>query len=200
MQLSGAVADVPDDELLEAFAAVEHEAESPYQPYRAVLAQSLRELGERYGVEPTIAQQETFGGSVPDWPAFPDSPDALARLQRRYRLTPITNCDDDLFAGSAARLGITFDDVITAQQAGAYKPDERPFLLAFERLGVPRERILHVAQSLWHDHVTAKQLGLTSVWINRRGGRPGGGATPPAQASPDVELPDMRSLADLLGC
>jgi 2-haloacid dehalogenase len=197
-QLGAAVSGVPDDELLEAFGAVEHAAQSPYQPYRAVLAQSLRELGTRYGVQPTAAQQDAFGASVGDWPAFPDSADALAALQQRYRLVPITNCDDDLFAGSAARLGITFDDVITAQQAGAYKPDERPFLLAFERLGVPRERILHVAQSLWHDHVTAKRLGLTSVWINRRAGRPGAGATPVAHAAPDLELPDLRSLARLL--
>jgi 2-haloacid dehalogenase len=197
-QLSGALADMPDDELLEAFAAVENEAETPYQPYGDVLAQCLRELGERFGSPPTEEQQRAFGASVPDWPAFPDSHEALARLQSRYRLVPITNCDDDLFAGSAARLGIEFDDVVTAQQAGAYKPGERPFLLAFERLGVPRERILHVAQSLWHDHVTAKRLGLTSVWINRRAGRAGGGATPAADAQPDLELPDMRSLADLL--
>lgn len=199
-QLGDAVVGVPDDDLLEAFGAVEHEAESPYQPYRAVLEQSLRELGARYGTQPTEAQQDAFAASVGDWPAFPDSPGALARLQARFRVAAITNCDDDLFAGSAARLGVTFDELVTAQQAGAYKPDERPFLLAFERLGVPRERILHVAQSLWHDHVPAERLGLTSVWINRRAGRPGAGATPPAHASPDFELPDLRSLADLLGC
>lgn len=197
-QLGDAVAQVSDDELLEAFAAVEHEAETPYQPYRDVLAQCLRELAHRYGAALTHEQQDAFAASVPDWPAFPDSHEALARLQARYRLVPITNCDDDLFAGSAARLGIDFDEVVTAQQAGAYKPDERPFQLAFARLGVPRERILHVAQSLWHDHVTAKRLGLTSVWINRRSGRPGAGATPPAEAAPDLELPDLRSLADLL--
>lgn len=196
--LGEAVAGVGDDELLEAFAAVEHDAESPYQPYRDVLEQCLRELGARYHAAPTGEQRRAFAASVADWPAFTDSHDALVRLQTRYRLVPITNCDDDLFAGSAARLGIDFDDVITAQQAGAYKPDERPFLLAFERLAVPRERILHVAQSLWHDHVTAKRLGLASVWINRRAGRAGGGATPPAEAQPDLELPDLRSLADLL--
>jgi 2-haloacid dehalogenase len=197
-QLGDAVAGAGDDELLEAYAEIEHAAQVPYQPYRAVLAQSLAELGRRYGTEPDAAQCAAFGGSVPDWPAFPDSSEALARLQTRYRLLPITNCDDDLFAGSAARLGITFDDVVTAQQAGAYKPDERPFRLALERAGVPQERVLHVAQSLWHDHVTAQRLGLTSVWINRRAGRSGGGATPPAHAAPDLELPDMRSLADLL--
>ena len=108
----------------------------------------------------------------------------------------ITNCDDDLFAASARRLEVTFDWVITAQQAGAYKPAERPFHLAFERLGLPRERILHVAQSLFHDHVTAKRLGLTTVWIDRRGDREGTGATPPAQATPDARYRDLASFAD----
>ena len=198
-QLGESVAGVSDDALLELFAKVEHEAQSPYQPYRAVLEQSLGDLASMLGLPaPGPEQEAAFGASVPDWPAFADSAAALARLQTRYRLAVITNCDDDLFAGSAARLGVKFDDVVTAQQAGAYKPEERPFLLAFERLGVPRARILHVAQSLWHDHVTARRLGLTSVWINRRAGRSGGGATPPADASPDLELPDLRALADLL--
>ncbi len=198
VQLGDAVAGVSDEDLLEAFGEIEHAAQVPYQPYRDVLAQSLGELGRRYGVDPDVEQRAAFGASVPDWPAFPDSHEALARLQTRFRLMPITNCDDDLFAGSAARLGITFDDVVTAQQAGAYKPDERPFRIALERAGVPRERVLHVAQSVFHDHVTAQRLGLTSVWINRRAGRPGEGATPAAQAAPDLELPDLRSLADLL--
>ena len=130
-----------------------------------------------------------FADSVGDWPAFPDSSDALARLHRRFRLGVITNCDDDLFARSAARLGIDFDWVVTAQQVGGYKPDQRNFELAFERLGLPRERILHVAQSLYHDHVTAKRLGLSTVWIDRRHGRPGAGATPPADATPGRDLP-----------
>ena len=171
----------------------------PYQPYRDVLAQSLGELGRRYGVDPAAEQPcgvRRVGAATGPRSRTPTRRSRACR--RRYRLVPITNCDDDLFAGSAARLGVTFDDVVTAQQAGAYKPDERPFELAFERLGVPRERVLHVAQSLFHDHVTAQRLGLTSVWINRRAGRPGEGATPPAQAAPDLELPDMRSLADLL--
>ncbi len=104
---------------------------------------------------------------------FPISTAALARLHERFRLGVITNCDDDLFARSATRLGTDFDWVVTAQQAGRYKPAERDFEVAFERIGLPRERILHVAQSLYHDHVTAKRLGLTTVWIDRRHGRPG---------------------------
>jgi 2-haloalkanoic acid dehalogenase type II len=196
--LGDAVAGAGDEELLAAFAAVEHDAETPYRPYREVLGLCLDALAERWGASVPEQARAAFGESVGDWPAFPDSGEALGRLGTRYRLMPITNCDDDLFARSAQRLGVEFDDVVTAEQAGAYKPDERPFLLAFERAGVPRERILHVAQSLFHDHVPAARLGLTSVWIDRRAGREGGGATPPAQATPALRLEDLRSLADLL--
>ena len=106
----------------------------------------------------------------------------------------ITNCDDDLFARSAIRLRTTFDWVVTAQSAGAYKPDQRPFDVAFERIGLPADRILHVAQSLFHDHVPARRLGLSTVWIDRRHDRPGFGATPPAAATPDATFPDMASF------
>jgi 2-haloacid dehalogenase len=189
--------DRPGDELLEAYAAIEAPAEAgPYQTYREILAAGVRGVAAGLGVDPDPAEVSAFAGSVGDWPAFPDSSDALARLHRRFRLGVITNCDDDLFARSAARLGIDFDWVVTAQQAGSYKPDERNFQLAFERLGLPRERILHVAQSLYHDHVTARRLGLSTVWIDRRHGRAGSGATPPADATPDATYPDMASFAE----
>lgn len=196
--LGDAIAGVPDEDLLAAFGAVEHEAEVPYKSYREVLGICCDELAARYGASVPPEARAAFAGSVEHWPAFGDSAAALARLHERYTLMVITNCDDDLFAFSAAKLGDPFDGVVTAQQAGAYKPDERGFHLALERLGLPRERVLHVAQSLFHDHVTAKRLGFTSVWINRRTGRSGPGATPPAEAAPDLELPDLRSLADLL--
>ena len=187
----------PDDELLAAFAASEAAAEAgPYRRYRAILGECLGEVSARYGVVPTSAEVAVFGGSVADWPPFPDSTAALERLHARFRLGVVTNCDDDLFAGSAARLGVAFDWVVTAQQVGSYKPDRRNFQAAFERLGIPRERILHVAQSLFHDHVPARELGLSTVWIDRRHGRPGSGATPPAQANPDATFPDMASFAE----
>jgi 2-haloacid dehalogenase len=136
-----------------------------------------------------------FAESVRDWPAFPDSGPALRRLHQRFRLGVITNCDADLFAASAERLGTVFDWVVTAEQVRSYKPSVHNFELAFERIGVPVDRILHVAQSLFHDHVPAKQLGLTTVWIDRRHDRPGSGATPPASAIPDAVFPDMASFA-----
>jgi 2-haloacid dehalogenase len=195
MQLGDAVAGVADEEIVAAFAAVEHEAEVPYKSYREVLALSLRGIGERLGVAVGDAQARGFGASVGQWPAFADSAAALARLQERFKLAVITNCDDDLFAQSERRLGVSFDYVITAQQAGSYKPDHANFQLAFERIEEPRERILHVAQSLFHDHVPAKALGMTSVWIDRRQGR-GGGASRDVEAHPDATFTSMRAFAD----
>jgi 2-haloacid dehalogenase len=189
-------ADPSDDELLEAYARVESELEGgPYRRYREILGRCLREVAADYAAAPDLAEVAAFADSVGEWPAFPDSVAALARLHERFRLGVITNCDDDLFARSATRLETTFDWVVTAQQAGSYKPNEHNFEVAFERIGLPRERILHVAQSLYHDHVPAKRLGLSTVWIDRRADRPGGGATPPAEVTPDATFPDMASFA-----
>ncbi len=187
-----------DDAALEAYARHEAALEAgPYLRYREVLAGSLRGLGGELGFEPMEPELAAFSGSVGDWPAFPDSADALAQLKERFRLGVITNCDDDLFALSTPRLGVRFDWIITAEQARSYKPSTHNFELAFERIDVPRERILHVAQSLFHDHVPAQELGMTSVWVDRRHDREGHGATPAARATPDLAVPDMRTLADM---
>lgn len=187
----------PDEELLERYAAAEAALEAgPYRRYREVLRQGLESVASTYAVHPTAAEVAAFGGFVGDWPAFPDTRDALARLKARFRLGVLTNCDDDLFAASNRRLGVEFDWIVTAQQAGGYKPRLTNFHLLFDRVGLPRERILHVAQSLFHDHVPAKSLGLSTVWIDRRHDRDGFGATPPARATPDARFPDMASFAD----
>jgi 2-haloacid dehalogenase len=187
----------PDDELLERYGQAELALESgPYLRYREIVARCLGDVCRTYGIEPTEEAATAFGASVPDWPAFPDSAAALARLKTRFRLGVITNCDDDLFAGTNRRLGVEFDWIVTAQSVGSYKPNPRNFTVAFERLGLPRERILHVAQSLFHDHVPAGRLGLASVWIDRRHGRPWSGATPPAEAHPDATYPDLASFTE----
>ena len=191
-------ASLTDDDLLEQFA--KHEAaieRGPYRSYRDVLAGSLRGMGKDLAVQPTGDELAMFAASVGSWPAFPDSASALHRLAARYRLGVITNCDDDQFATSARALDVTFDWVITAQQVRAYKPSLEPFERALALIGEPRDRILHVAQSLYHDHVPAKSWGLATAWVNRRHDRPGFGATPPVAAEPDLVVPDLRSLADL---
>ena len=188
---------IEDDALLEAYAGHEAAAERPpYRSYRDVLAAGVRGVAADNGVEVADGAVAAFSESVRDWPAFPDSAEALRRLRERFRLGVITNCDTDLFAASNERLGVTFDWVVTAEMARSYKPALVGFELAFATIPVPRERILHVAQSLFHDHVPARRLGLASVWIDRRHDRPGSGATPPADASPDATYPSMEALAD----
>jgi 2-haloalkanoic acid dehalogenase type II len=188
---------MPDEDLLEAYARHEAEAEQPpYRSYRRVLEESLRGLAAEHGLPLADDDASVFRESVRDWPPFADSAEALRRLQARFRLGVITNCDGDLFAASAARLGVAFDWVVTAEAAEAYKPSLRPFEVALEVVDVPRERILHVAQSLYHDHVPAARLGLTSVWIDRRHGRAGCGATPPATAAPAATFESMAAFAD----
>jgi 2-haloacid dehalogenase len=185
-----------DEDVLTRYAR--HEATlqaGPYLRYRDVVGEALRRVAGELGFEPSATELAAFSGSVADWPAFPDAADALARLGRRFGLGVITNCDDDLFAASNRRLGEQFEWVVTAEQVGSYKPDARNFHAAFERIGLPQERILHVAQSVFHDHVTAKQLGLATVWIDRRGERASPDTRPPAEAAPDATFPDMASFA-----
>ena len=189
-------ADASDDELLETYARAEAALEAgPYLPYREVLGRSLRTVAADLLIPVDREAEAAFGSSVRDWPAFEDSADALRRLHRRFKLGVLTNCDDDLFAASNRRLGVAFDWVVTAEQARGYKPRPENFELLLERLALPRERVLHVAQSLFHDHVPAKALGFRTVWIDRRHDRPGSGATPPAEAIPDARFVDMASFA-----
>jgi len=188
-----------DEALLEEYANAEatHEA-GPYRGYREIAGDSLAAVARAHGGAPTTDDVARLGGSVADWPPFADSHDALTRLQTRFRLGVLTNCDDDLFAASEARLGVTFDWVVTARQVGSYKPDERNFAALTGRLaadGIPKDRILHVAQSLFHDHAPAQRLGFRSVWIDRRQDRSGAGATPPADARPDATFPSMAAFA-----
>ena len=161
----------------------------------------MRELGRQFGAEVTDDDAARLAGSVPDWPAFPDSPPALAALSTRYQLIILSNVDRDSFAASNRRLGVTFTSVLTAQDIGSYKPSPAQLRCAAGRsgpAGYRRGRLLHVAQSLFHDHVPAKRAGLRTVWINRRHDRLGWGATPapPADVVPDWEFPSLQALAD----
>lgn len=185
---------------LELFGTLESEIEhGEYVNYKTVQWRVLEGFGRRLGFAPSETELAAFSTSVKDWEPFPDSPAALQALHRKYKLVVVSNVDDDLFAHSQQKLGVTFDDVITAQQVRSYKPATPHFHEAFRRIGLPREKILHVAQSLFHDIATAKSLGLATVWVNRRHNKPGDGATPPTTATPDVEVPDLATLARISG-
>ncbi|SQI29830.1 hydrolase [Rhodococcus coprophilus] len=195
--------ELSDEELLLAYADNEAriERDAPSLPYPEVLAEAFRRTGSALGAAVSDEWAGRLGSSVPEWPAFPDSADALASLAENYALIIVSNVHREGFAGSNARLGVAFDSIITAEDVGAYKPAHSHFHAldgVLADLGVPRERLLHVAQSLFHDHVPARQRGLSSVWINRRHDRPGWGATPaPAgEYSYDLEFPTMRAFAE----
>ncbi|WP_229070079.1 HAD-IA family hydrolase [Actinoplanes sp. DH11] len=191
------------EELLRAYgdheAAVERQTPAPLYPQ--VLAEAFRRTGAQLGRPVPDPWARRLGDSVPDWPAFPDSAEALARLRRHYQLIILSNVHRAGFAGSNRHLRGDFAAIITAEDVGGYKPGDRHFRALDETLpglGVGRDRLLHVAQSLFHDHVPAKREGLPSVWINRRHDRPGWGATPePGESyAYDLEFPSMAAFAD----
>lgn len=213
-----------EQEVLSLFASHETHVQdaNPTWTYPVILAETWRRMAESLGLpsranQPEQCEQDAhaFASSVPKWPAFPDSHQALIDLQSRCKLVILSNVDNTSFAGSNARLGVTFDAILTAQDIGSYKPDVRNFHVLLERaraMGVGPEQHLHVAQSLFHDHVPAQSVGLKTVWINRYGAKraaavaSGGtakahsaGATPAAApVNPNWEYPTLRAFADAL--
>lgn len=188
------------DEILTAHSEFEPKHQSSgYLPYREVLARVVDDFARRYSFTPTESQRASLAESIRDWPPFPDSTESLNRLHKRFKLVIISNIDDDLFAYSQGVLNVKFDQIITAAQSNAYKPSHAMFNHAFGVILTPKDRILHVAQSLFHDIAPANQLGLMTVWVNRRKGQPGSGATPGASATPDIEVATLAELADLIG-
>lgn len=189
---------LPEATILELYGEFEAEAESgPYQSYRSVLQSVVRSFGERLGFEPTSADIRALGESVPSWPPFADTVAALGRLKKRYRLAIISNIDNDLFLQTQQHLKVNFDAVITAEQAKGYKPTLHNFQLALRKLGLEPSQLLHVGQSIYHDVIPAQSLGISTVWVNRRSARPGVGAVRAAVGKPDLEIPDLASLAAL---
>ena len=197
---------VSRDNLLAAFSANETvvQGEQPTTRYPEVLAEVLRRIGAQFGVGVSSTEAGTFGASVGDWPAFTDSSDALRRLQSRFALIILSNVDRRSFAGSNRRLGVRFDRVITAEDVGSYKPAPRNFAVLLEHaddLGLQPDQLLHVAESLYHDHVPAHAAGLRSVWIHRRHAVEGFGATPAPRhdVTPDWRFESMAAFAAATG-
>ena len=169
-------------------------------PYRRVLEQVVRDLAAKWGFSTSPDEQHSLPESLKTWQPFPDTVAALRRLHRRYKLAIISNTDDDLFAHTAKLLEVPFDFVTTALEVRSYKPSFNNFQRALEKMTVGKDRVLHVAQSLHHDIEPTRTLGIHSVWVNRRQGKSGTGATVESSAKPDLEVPDLKTLADLAGC
>ena len=194
------------EDLLAAFSANETavQSEQPTARYPEVLAEVMRRIGDHFRAEVTAGEATAFGDSVGEWPPFADSHDALARLGTRFALIILSNVDRMSFARSNRRLGVDFDRIITAEDVGSYKPDPRNFEVLLDEvrsLGDAPSQLLHVAESLYHDHEPAKRLGLSSVWIHRRHAVEGFGATPAPDVDvmPDWRFPSMGAFADAVG-
>jgi 2-haloacid dehalogenase len=197
-------AKVGRDAALETFGTLEAEqqSETPDLLYRDLLARVHAKLAGRWGAPANEAMDKAFGASIGNWPAFPDSAEALAYLKWHYKLVILSNVDRQSFAASNKKLGVAFDAIRTAEDIGSYKPSLRNFhdLIATVRtLGHDKSELLHTAQSLFHDHAPAEQLGLARCWINRRADKAtGSGATKPVAHRPKLnfEFPTLAAMAE----
>jgi 2-haloacid dehalogenase len=192
---------IPDADLLALYGEFEVDAEAgEYRPYRDVLESVVRAFGQRLGFAPTQEEIQSLPASLSRWRPWPDTVAGLQRLATRYQLAIISNIDDAMFAMTRSFLPVNFATVTTAQQAGCYKPGLEIFRLALSKATVRPDQILHVGQSIYHDVLPAQSLGLATVWVNRPSPRAGIGAVKQAAGKPDLEVPDIATLAERAGC
>ena len=188
--------EIDDGTILKLYGDFEQRSEQgAFRPYREVLESVVRQFGEKLRFTPSPEEVRSLPDSLPSWKPWPDTVASLRQLKTRFRLAIFSNVDDDLFARTRPQLGVDFDEVITAQQAQAYKPSLKLFELALSRIQTPAHRVLHVAQSVYHDVIPAQSLGLATVWVNRPSARPGVGAVKAAEAKPDLIVSSLGELA-----
>jgi 2-haloacid dehalogenase len=189
--------EIDDAALLKLYGDFEQRSEQgAFLRYREVLESVVRQFGADLGFTPTGEEVRSLPDSLSTWKPWPDTGTALRQLKSRFRLAILSNVDDDLFAQTRPQLEVEFDEVITAQQAQAYKPSLKLFELALSRIHAPAHRVLHVGQSIYHDVIPAQALGLATVWVNRPSARPGVGAVKAAQAKPDLTVTTLAELAE----
>lgn len=189
------------DQVLEMHGRYEadQEAKTPKFLYPEILAAVFPQVAHELGVKTTDAESVKFGKSVPNWPAFPDTAEALQYLKKYYKLVILSNIDRESFKGSNARLKVEFDHIFTAQDIGSYKPNQKNFDYLIEKLaavGIQKHEILHTAESLFHDHLPANKAGLASAWIYRRHAQKGYGVTHPPASMPHYDF-EFTSMADM---
>jgi 2-haloacid dehalogenase len=189
------------DEILQAHARHEsaQQIQTPTKVYRELLPVVYRRLAEEWAVPASWSECLAYGRSVKIWPAFPDSTDALKYLKQHYKLIILSNVDNESFSASNEKLQVEFDAIYTAEDIGSDKPSSRNFeyiLAKLATLGIEKRRLLHTAESLFHDHGPANAHGLASCWIYRRHDREGFGATMTPSQTPKYDF-RFNGLAEL---
>jgi 2-haloalkanoic acid dehalogenase type II len=177
----------------------EQQQTSPAMKYSQLLAVVYKRLGENWGAPAPWEECTTFAGSLKMWEPFADTVAALRYLKSHYKLYVLSNVDNESFSHTARRLGVRFDGIMTAEDIGSYKPSLRNFEYMLARLrsqGIESNRILHVAQSIVHDHAPCNQLGLASCWINRQHGRIGAVGEAASRARYDFTFATMGEFAE----
>ena len=188
-----------DDAILELYAKFESDIEKgEFLIYKNVLGKIMERIGNKFEFDLSSSEKDCLVESLRNWKPFPDTSESLQLLKNKFKLAIISNIDDDLFAYSEKQIGVNFDYIITAEQVRSYKPALDNFEFAIRKIGVSPDKILHVAQSIYHDIVPAKTVGLSTVWVNRRKGKKGFGATPPASEQADHGVSDLKELVQVL--
>jgi 2-haloacid dehalogenase len=193
---------VPPDLVVSTFALMQarHQQTRPALLYPEVLRRAWRDIEEQFGWDENPARAEEFARSVPSWRPFADTVESLRYLSRHFALGILSNVDNASVAGTLKMLQAPFLFAVTAEDVGSYKPGQPHFDAAIEqaaRHGIEKSQILHVAQSKHHDISPANRLGLTTVWVNRRHGKKGTGATLAATADPSLTVNSLAELVDL---
>lgn len=190
------------NEVLQAHARHEsaQQITTPTRRYKELLAVVYKRLAEEWGVPVSWDECVAYGLSVRNWPAFPDSADALRYLKQHYKLVILSNVDNESFSFSNEKLQVQFDAIFTAEDIGSYKPSSRNFEYMLDKLGgrsIDRQYVLHTAESLFHDITPTNTFGLASCWIHRRHEQDGFGATmdPGSMPSYDFRFVSMADLA-----
>jgi 2-haloacid dehalogenase len=187
--------DAEDEKILKLYAELEAKAEGMgYMPYREVLRTVVYEMGERFGFTPSRKEQECIAESISTWEPFSDTVEALNELKKNFKLALISNVDDNLLSPTLKKLEVNFEWIITSEQAKSYKPSLNNFTLALKLIGLPSSNILHAAQSVYHDIIPAKKLGMSTALVLREGYS----AAPAVSAEADIKVKDLRELVEIL--
>ena len=182
--------------LIRTYDKYEHELEQqqPYRSFRSVAGEALRLAMIELGLSYARDDIDLLTSGISHMPPFPEVVESLADLKRLgFRLCIISNTDDDIIAGNVAQLGGHIDRVITAQQAGAYKPSKQIFEHAHRVLGVEIGRVLHICASPHLDLAGARDMGFRCIWIDR-----GTGRKPLSDYSPDAVFPTLDRVPPCL--